>query len=140
MNIIDILKEALSAASTAGKAQYEKLEKRGPAYSVHKGNICTGEVGPAIGTMLDDCGGAWIILSGRNHFVNELKKIGIKKNSTYEGNFWWMTKGVYKGYTLHFRHAMSSRQEISVHEEAMNAARDVLQKYNIKSYVHTYID
>jgi hypothetical protein len=131
-----IMKEALENASLKAQEQSDKLVSNGPAFNVMDGNRCVGQ-------MLDVCGFAHIALSGRNPLVNQLKKIGKKRDNwstDYIGEGWFMMKSVYKGYHLCLRHALSMRQEMSVAEAGCDGACEVLRKYGIECQMESRID
>lgn len=140
-----ILNKACNAASLAAERQLKKLETAGPKFTVHNSDFL-GNTGPAVGILLDNCGGAYLVISGKSKLVNAIKKYyentgtGSGIDSKYEGLTWYMQKNVYKGYTLSIRHKLSRRQEVSIFEEAMKAAKNVLEEFGIESRVHSYID
>lgn len=138
-----IMAEAGTAAAKAAEETFRKLEANGPAYTVHNADILTGAKGPAIGTMLDLCGGAWIRIKGTSPLVRVLKKIGRPDGSyppTFEGDGWRISKDSYAGgYHLGFSYRLRVRQEASVHENAMTAAAEVLKAHGISAHVHTYL-
>lgn len=143
MDVNKIMAKAVDAAHKAGKEQLKKLQAAGPAYTVHNvTNLVTDEMGPAIGTMLDVCGNAYLTISGTDAFVRAAKKQLSHDDSylpNYRGDNWSMWKGVYKGYTLHLDTGLL-RQEFSVNEKAMYAAQEALKEQGVNVRVRSYID
>jgi len=135
-----ILREAEAAADVAAKAWLAAAEKRGAGISVHECSLFGGATGPAIGYMLDVCGGGYIaIRDGRKKFTKyliELKKLeyeqrfGRKPGPGSVGKYWDV------------RHSLSMRQEMGLHEVSLHAFFDVLKKHGVSDgmYVRTYID
>jgi hypothetical protein len=142
MNINDIIKKCKTAAEIASKAALDQLEAHGPRFSIHEADLFGKTTSPSIGTMLDNCGGAYITLPGNCAFVRELKKIGKQNGSQhhYYSDLWSLSKGVYKGYTFHIRFDLQVRQEMAVHTAAMNAVSNVLNENTIPAKVRSYID
>jgi hypothetical protein len=145
--VICLLNQAVSVAEVAAQKKLEELLKAGPRFSVHSADLFTGKAqGPAIGTMLDNCGGAWICLAGKCTLVNSIKKHFRNldrfsyQGHQYEGPNWYISKGTYKGYTLHLSYPTRGRQEMSVHEAANQAAVEYLKKEGHECYMHSYID
>jgi len=144
MDIKKILKDCQTAAETASRAALDQLEAHGPRYSIHEADLLGNATSPSIGTMLDNCGGAYLIIPGNCQFVRELKKIGKNDGRSYPphyvGDGWDTYKGVYSGYVLSVRFSLSVRQEMAVHESAMKAAANILKSNGIPVSVKTYID
>lgn len=141
MNVKEIMKEVVQEAGKAAARQLEKLEVKGPRYSIYNTDLFGNKIGETVGTLLDNCGGAYLIIGGKERFVNVIKKqYSNEGSSRYAGDGWWMNKSVYKGYNLYISHSLSGRQEMSVDEEAMKAAKEVLNKYGIKVSIKSYID
>lgn len=138
-----IMNEAIVLAEAAAKEQFEKLKNNGPKYSVYNADVLSrAPIGDSIGTMLDNCVGAWIEISGRNPLVSWAKKnLSIRMSGQHlEGSNWYLSKGVYKGYTLHLSYPLRCRQEMSIHEEANRAAVEFLRKNGLECHLHSYID
>jgi hypothetical protein len=89
---------ACNKAQDASQLKLNEMLAAGPKFSVHNDDF-SGKLGPAIGTMLDNCGGAWIVLPGKCALINWVKKHfknasnlgGI--NTRYEGPGWTINKG-----------------------------------------------
>jgi hypothetical protein len=106
--VIRLLNQVVSVAEVAAQKKLEELQKAGPRFSVHNADLFTGKAqGPSLGTMLDNCGGAWICLPGKCTLVSSIKKHFRNldrfsyQGHQYEGPSWYISKGTYKGYTLH---------------------------------------
>jgi hypothetical protein len=147
VDLVFMLQYAVGVADLAAQKKLEELQKAGPRFSVHSADLFTGKAqGPAIGTMLDNCGGAWICLPGKCKLVNSIKKHFRNldrfsyQGHQFEGSNWYISKGTYKGYTLHLSYPTRGRQEMSVHEAANQAAVDYLKKEGHECYMHSYID
>lgn len=126
--VIVLMTEMRSAADAASKAWLEKALQCGPKYSVHDGDLLTGKpVGPAIGTMLDVCGCAWIEFTDkRSKLYRAFKSTGYVSPS---------------GNNISLSYSLSGRQEMGLHEAAIVAAQKVLTDRGIKgTRIHSYID
>jgi len=141
MNALEIIAEAIKSAEIASRATLDQLQAHGTRYTIHQTDL-EGNQGPAIDALLDLCGGAYINIPGTTPFIRELKKIGESdKNSQWiKGKGWSITKGVYKGYTIHLDFQLMRRQEAKIHANAMKAAVDVFKSQGIPATLHTYID
>ena len=135
-----LLETAKDAAELASNECYRNLVEAGPRYNIRNADLFGEVSGPVVGTMLDLCGGAWIVLNGNQKFVRDLKKIGNKKLDWIEGSGWSLRKSVDSGYILHLNYSKSVRQESSVHSAAYHSAMKILDAAGVKGYVHTFID
>jgi len=81
-----------------------------------------------------------MILDGRSPFIRELKKIGRKNGCFIEGDGWYISKSVYKGYMLSVDFNLQSRQEMGLHEAANEAAVKILASHGIEARMKSYID
>jgi len=144
MDINEIMKEAQTAANQAATEKFQELTNHGPKYAVHEADLGGKITSGQIGTLLDDCGGAYITLGGREQFVREAKKQGVQDENChpphYNGDGWSMWKGVYSGYIIHLDFDLQGRQEVSIHAAAMEAAVEVMKQYGMNANVKTYID
>lgn len=135
-----ILAEAEKAASAAAKEWLDAALKRGPAFTVHEGSLFGGTTGPAIGALLDLCGGGYIkITDGRKKFTKYL--LDLKKHE-YEQRFGYKPSAGCIGKYWSVRHELSMRQEMGLAEAALRAFFAVLKNHEVAEgmYVHTYID
>lgn len=145
MDIEKIMKECITMASIVAGSKLEQLELAGPKYQVYDDNLFDSKIEKkVVGTMLDNCGGSYLIIPGRSKFVNSIKKQfkneGDSYNPRFSGENWSLWKDVYKGYCLSLRFLNCQRQEVSIHSSAMEVVKEVLLKYGIESRVYTYID
>ena len=136
----EILKEAQQAADKAANEKFENMKKAGPKFSVHNSDLMDTKIGPPIGYLLDNCGGAYLLLDGRDPLVRHFKKVGRKHGCWYQWGNCSITKGAYKGYQLSIQYPLRRRQEMGIHEVANEAAAKVLKSHGINVYVKTYID
>lgn len=122
-----LMVEMRTAADEAANAWLEAAINRGPKYAVHNADLTGNLKGPAIGTMLDVCGNAWLEFTDkRSKLYRAFKAAGYVSRS---GN------NVDIPYTHRFR------QEMSLHEAAISAAQNVMLKHGIKgTRVNSYID
>jgi len=150
----NLIERATLAANIAADDRLEELERQGPRYAVIDCDPITGKekpdgahIDPETGKqkpgwqMLDLCGGGWVRLSykGKNRkFINALKRIGKGDGS---GSWWdgdgWSLQKMNKGFGLSFR---IMRQEVSVHQAALEAAEKVLTEAGIDCWTFTYLD
>jgi len=150
-----IMDKAILEASKAAKAQYQKLLKEGPKWNVIDCDPLTGKEkkNPANRDkngkqkpgwqLLDVCGFANIYIYRSQKFCNGLKKIAIEKDENWrgwKGKGWELYKNYGKGYGLSLNYLLSTRQELSIHKAAMEAAARVLKQNGVVCYVTTRID
>ena len=127
-----ILKEAEIAAIKAAEEQLKKLQNRGPAFAVVENSPTDGifydknKPTKVVGTMLDVCGFGWVVLNNaRTGFAQYMKSIRRGSN------------GYYGGMSISPR---TTRQEMSVNEEAARAMAKVFEKYGFDAYTQSRID
>jgi hypothetical protein len=135
----NLLEIAMIAAELASNECYKNLVETGPRYNIRNADLFGEVSGPVVGTMLDLCGSAWIVLNGNQNFVRDLKKIGNKRLDWIEGTGWRLRKSVDSGYILHLSYSKSMRQESSVHSAAYYSAMKILDTAGVKGHVHTHI-
>ena len=140
--IHEILKEVINSAKTASASQLEQLEAQGPKFAVQDADLFGNPTSGIVGTMLDNCGGAYLTVSGKSKLVRDIKKccenVGDKYRPEFRGEDWSLWKGVYKGYVLHL--SVTNRQEMAVHISAMNVAQKRLAEFGYDTRVYSYID
>ena len=139
-----IFHQASMVASEAALKWLKEEEAKGPKYSVHSHPI-GGEPGPAIGYMLDVCGGAWIGFRKRTSKVYKACKEIKYHERLALGDSEFMAKHSSKNiFKLPIRHTLSGRQEMGLHVAAMEAALEYLKRKlgddADSIYVHSYID
>ena len=116
-----IYHEARDAGVLAAQKQLQELQGQGPAYVVKSGNT-------VVGTMLDVCGFASVIISkGNSSYARWAKKQDNLAHSAYRG-----------GTTLFIR--ATQRQELSVNRAACEAAAEILRSHGIEVHVESRID
>lgn len=120
----EVLVEMVEAADAASKDWLKKATERGPAYAVYDHGI-------PVGTMLDNCGGAYLkITDGRKSFCRYVKA----RQASVEG------RG--QCFSIPVRYPLQCRQEMGLAEAAITAAFGVLKKFSLSEGVafHSYID
>lgn len=129
-----IMQEATEAGNKAGAEKLAQLEGNGPAFAViensPKDGIFYDKAKPTrvVGTMLDVCGFAWVMLTNaRGAFAQYFKKTDRASNG-YRG-----------GMTISVRFS-GFRQEMSVNEAQARAAADVFNKYGFEARMESRID
>jgi hypothetical protein len=139
----ELVKRIISEARTVGQAAAEKqlqvLKSAGPRFAMvenAKGDFLSDSTKPevVVGTMLDNCGGAYLSISARTPFYRVAKKVCEDSSLSFSCH-----KSVYSGGILSI-YNITNRQEMSVMEEAYKAIADYLKTHNIESRVVTYID
>jgi hypothetical protein len=147
MDAKKILIECQAAAEKAASSKYDELVKAGPRYAVYSADLMGNKIpGSSVGTMLDNCGGAYLVIPGTGEFISGLKKAALNVEGTgvnrrYDGMYWHAFKNVYKGYCLSIKYSLNIQQEVSVHRAAMDAALKILKDNGVTgAYVHEYID
>jgi hypothetical protein len=125
-SVIVLMAEMRDAADKAATDWLAAAEARGPKYSVHQADLL-GNQGPAIGTMLDVCGNAWV----------ELKDKRTKLYKAFKGAGYLTPSG----NSVALNYNLRGRQEMGLHIAAAEAALKVLTDRGIKeARVHSYID
>lgn len=128
--LVHAIQNAARMGQRAAEIRLETMQARGPVYAVRNVDPFTGAAcGPAIGTMLDVCGFAWVTIPGlsrRTKAIKELISEGLLSYSHYE-----------KRVQLHIS---THRQEIGVNEAACERAAEVLNALGIKAYPCSRID
>ena len=124
--ISQVALEAQNAGRLAGQARLDELKKAGPQWVVKNGS-------EVVGTMLDVCGGAYIVAKGTDPFIRAVKKYGDPWGVVS------VSKGYPTGYMVHIKDTLG-RQEMSVNEAVEEAIAVVLRKYGVDAYVRGYID
>lgn len=132
--ISQVALEAQNAGRLAGQAKLDELKKAGPQWVVYQSDVITGKrIGNDIGTMLDVCGGAYIVAKGTDPFIRAVKKYGDPWGVVS------VSKGYPTGYMVHIKDTLG-RQEMSVNEAVEEAIAVVLRKYGVDASVRSYID
>ena len=124
--ISQVALEAQNAGRLAGQARLDELKKAGPQWVVKNGS-------EVVGTMLDVCGGAYIVAKGTDPFIRAVKKYGDPWGVVS------VSKGYPTGYMVHIKDTLG-RQEMSVNEAVEEAIAVVLRKYGVDASVRSYID
>lgn len=126
LRIRKTLLEGMKIAKVAAQKQLEKLEAQGPKYAA-----VDSFTGVTHGTLLDDCGGAWIAgVDGRSSLGRIWKKIAQRSDS-----------GFYFGDKLHCGVNATTSQYLSVRRAAAEAFVQYLNaNLGTDLYVRTYID
>jgi hypothetical protein len=139
-----IFAEAFAAGRAAADAKLAELVAAGPRYSVHQAGF--GEPNTAknlVGYMLDNCGGAYLTLSGKSATHRELRRYlgtsGRTRNIPGGGRVYY--RDAYPtGFALSL-FDMHGRQEMAVDIAAMEAVKRVLDEHGLDgTRVHSYID
>ena len=120
--VADLMDKARAAANAAGAAW---LAAATPRYSVHQETL-DGHRGPAVGTMLDLCGGAYIKFTDRrcSDFKSFKRANAIRHESTVD-----------------LIHMFRGRQEHGLNVACMEAAYKVFKDAGISNItVKDYID
>jgi len=129
--IIAIIQEARKAGRKAGEKQLALLKRRGPKWLVKDGKR-------TVGTMLDVCGGAWVVIDAKQGFYRMLRK--MEKSGKTRLLRIYVAKN-YRGGGMLSIFDMCNRQELSVNEACYKAVAKVLREHGVKVIgVHTYID
>lgn len=131
-NFKSICDEADFEAEKAAREWLEAATARGPAFSVHSSDIA-GNTGPAIGYMLDNCGGAII-------FVRDKRKPFAKWLKANPDRSWGWDHGGRPSVTVNY--SLRGRQEMGLHEAAKRAALNVFSKHGVAECLsyYSYID
>ena len=136
-----ILAEAFVAGRDAASRKLDELRSRGPAFTVHD----TGLFGKptadnVVGTLLDVCGSAFLTVSGRSATHRILRRYLGNAPSLPGGGRVYYRPGYPTGFVLSI-FDVTNRQELSVHEAAMEAVKDVLEKHGLTGlHVHSWVD
>jgi hypothetical protein len=132
--IIELVKVAQKLGREAGEKQYQKLLGQGDRWKVI--NEATGK---EVGRMLDVCGIGWVKIPGNGKITGAFKKLGTQDNRNnninIDGMSIWKSD---KGYVMSL--SLTNRQEMSVHEEAVNKVANYLEGQGLECKAVTVID
>jgi hypothetical protein len=134
----EAVKRVIAVARTAGgfaaTMKLADLQEAGPAFTIHNEDF-SGNRGPAIGTLLDICGGATLKISARGKFFQIAKRLSQEDRSLR-----FYCTNAYRGGGRLSIYDSTNRQEMSVNKAAADAHAAVLAEYGISARVETYID
>jgi len=126
----EVVQECRRAGALASEEKLKELQGNGAQWIVKDSFT-----GKPVGTMLDLCGGAWVVIDAKQGFYRVAKKVAEDRSLRFSCNRNYGGGGMFSVYD------MNARQEISVNEAASRAVADVLKKHGVKvKYVKTYID
>lgn len=125
LKIRQVIEEGLKRANTAAKEQMAKLEAQGPRYDVKDAFT-----GITHGSILDNCGGAWIAgMDGRSLLGKTFKKMSKGAKRLFAGDK--------RHNAIHTTHS----QYVSVAKAESEAfCKYVNETLNTELYVWTYLD
>jgi len=164
--VTQVIKMARQAGAEAAAAKLHELQAAGPAWTVHDTGLAgTATTENQVGTMLDLCGGAFIIIdNARTKVFKTFKQamatadaarprrdftdpdyspfsIGaVMAHKADVDDRWYLRRDDYRGRYILSIFDMTGRQEVSVNETAARAALEVLRSFGLEGHIETYID
>jgi len=134
--VLGVIAEARQAGRVAAEVKLQELMAAGPKWNVYGGPPGKEELA---GTMLDLCGGAWLVIDTKQPFYRAASRLSSKEPGRSPHRF--MCQRQYGGGGMLSIFDMTGRQELSVNEAAEKAAKKVLERHGVNVIrVHTYVD